>query len=154
MCLSASRRKRVNWKLSVGAAHFVPIVGDGLRAVPAVTGWFSQCLWRKRKRSCCRRNGTTHRSFPTFFIETMHHKLQFFDLLNQADMHIQFYWAWRGFPHHAKLVVSKEALEKSARTGSGRFWLSRKIFNWRNTLCISQLNICADGAKDSLSSRR
>jgi len=42
-----------------------------------------------------------------------------------------------------------EALIKSVRAVGRRFWLSRKFWKRRNTLCISRFQNCTDGAKDS-----
>ena len=49
---------------------------------------------------------------------------------------------------------SREALIKSARADSKRFWLSRKFQKRRNTGCISLFWNCTGEAKDLLLSRR
>jgi len=38
----------------------------------------------------------------------------------------------------------KEPLMKSARAGGRRFWLSRKFWKRRNTLCIPRFQNCTD----------
>ena len=48
----------------------------------------------------------------------------------------------------------REALIKSARAGSERFFSSRRLQKWRNTVCISHFLSRADREKDPLSSRR
>ncbi len=48
----------------------------------------------------------------------------------------------------------REALIKSARAGSERFFSSRRLQKWRNTVCISHFLSRSDGEKDPLSSRR
>ena len=49
---------------------------------------------------------------------------------------------------------SREALIKSARAGSRRFWFSRKFRKRGNTVCISRFWNCTAGAKDSPFGRR
>ena len=53
-----------------------------------------------------------------------------------------------------KLARIMEALNKSARAGSDRFFVRQKNGKRRNTVCISRFSFCMDGKKDSLSSRR
>ena len=48
----------------------------------------------------------------------------------------------------------REALIKSARAESERFFSSRRLQKWRNTVCISHFLSRADREKDPLSSRR
>ena len=48
----------------------------------------------------------------------------------------------------------REALIKSARAGSERFFSSRRVQKWRNTVCISHFRTRTDREKDPLSSRR
>ena len=53
-----------------------------------------------------------------------------------------------------RYAISKEALIKSARAGSERFFVRQKNGKPGNTLCISGFSFCMDGEKDPLSSRR
>ena len=50
--------------------------------------------------------------------------------------------------------LTREALGKSVRADSERFFTSRKFRKWRNTLCISRFWNCTDRGKEPLFSRR
>ena len=115
------------------------------------TMWrWSVTLWRRSVRHFF--GFSSHEVYPfgQLHYTTVLEKVKSFPLIILIFLTICAFYC----TSYSSLPIPKEALIKSARADSKRFWLSRKFQKRRNTGCISLFWNCTGEAKDLLLSRR